>query len=785
MPHPSAQAPARGSRRYAAAHVLLLLPPALFVLTTVPGVRTLLGTAPGYDPSLDGFLNNAAYLCAAALCAVRAHRGPRPRRGGYLLAAGLGVYGTGNVVWSLFERGPSASFPSAADAFFLASYPVTFAALVLLAQRRDARHGRALWLDGAVGALAVAAVASAALVAPILSVQGSWAAVATTSAYPALDLALLLVLAAVVSLFGWRPPAGLWLAAGGLLLFVVADVAYLFATALGTYVSGGPGDGVWVLGVVLTAFTPGWAATPVGPRMPPWARTALPLACAASALVLLVVDHVHRLHPVTVALAAATVALALARLVDTYRQVSELAESRELALTDELTGLGNRRALYRQVAERLHRPAAGDEVALVLLDLDAFKDVNDSLGHTTGDALLHALGQRLQQVGRSAVPAGTGPQHRPLVVRLGGDEFAVALFGDCARQAPRVAERVHASLLEPVELDGLQVRARASIGIAVMPAAAAEPAALLRQADVAMYHAKTRRLGTFTYELAVDEFASGDRFSTADLLRTAIDERALTLHYQPKVDLRTGRVDSVEALVRWQHPTRGLLFPDVILPVVEAAGLMEDLTTAVLEQAVDQAAAWLAAGRPLAVAVNLSATSLDDAGLPERVAALLASRSLPAHLLEVEITEDFLMADPERARGILDGLRRRGVRVAVDDYGTGYSSLAYLRQLSFDDLKLDKSFVTDLVVDGVEDPRALAIVSSTTALAHSLGLRLVAEGVEDAATCAALAAAGCDLVQGWHFAKALPVPALERWLAEREGEPAAGTAPAGAPLPLG
>ena len=237
------------------------------------------------------------------------------------------------------------------------------------------------------------------------------------------------------------------------------------------------------------------------------------------------------------------------------------------------------------------------------------------------------------------------------------------------------------------------------------------------------------------------------------------------MHYQPKLNASTLAVTGVEALVRWQHPTRGLLLPDAFLPLVEDSGLMQDLTDAVLELSLDQVRRWRDAGRRLSVAVNLSASSLVDADLPQRIRSALADRQLPADALELEITEDFLMADRERAREILTELRRHGIRVAVDDFGTGYSSLAYLRELPIDELKLDRSFVQPMA----DDPRAAAIVRSTIDLAHSLGMTMVAEGVEDEYTAAQLALSSCDTVQGFHFSKALPALELERWMDQHEG----------------
>ncbi|RKS71381.1 diguanylate cyclase (GGDEF)-like protein [Motilibacter peucedani] len=747
------------------ATLLALLPVVAFVVSTVPGVRP----HGGYSLLLDGLLNNVAYAMAPVISWLRSRRElPGRRRLSHLITVGLAVYGSGNVYWTIFLR-PLADqpFPSVADACFLAFYPLAFAALTLLLRRGDERRSASLWLDGLVGGLAVGAVTAAVVVGPIVSTSGgSWAAVATTAAYPLLDLLLLLVIVSTLSVYRWRPPLGLWLLTAGMLLFVLADVQYLFATANGTYESGHLGDGVWVLATVVMGASPAWPSRPTGLRLPTWALLSVPLLATTTALSLLVLDHVHPLHPVAFVLAAATVVLALLRLVVTFREVASLANSRELALTDELTGLGNRRALYDGAPARLRALPGTTGVALLLLDLDRFKEVNDSLGHQAGDAMLRDVAARLRRVlGHKA----------EYVVRLGGDEFAFLLVGPAADDAEQVAGAVRDALKEPLVLDGITVRVEASIGIASLPAADAELPTLLRQADVAMYHAKTRRLGAFAYAAEQDQFAV-DRLEMVEALRSALVDGGIVLHYQPKVDTLTRQVTSVEALVRWQHPTKGLLYPDAFLPLVEDAGLMEQLTGCVLSLALDQVAAWHAQGLRLAAAVNLSASSLVDRRLPSRIGDMLAERDLPAALLEIEITEDFLMADRARAQLILAGLRSRGIRISVDDFGTGYSSLAYLKELPIDELKLDRSFVSGMVVD----ERSLAIVRSTIGLAHSLGLRLVAEGVEDVETSDELAAAGCDVEQGWLYAKALPAAELETWLAGYSGAVAAPAADAAA-----
>jgi EAL domain-containing protein (putative c-di-GMP-specific phosphodiesterase class I) len=335
-------------------------------------------------------------------------------------------------------------------------------------------------------------------------------------------------------------------------------------------------------------------------------------------------------------------------------------------------------------------------------------------------------------------------------------------------------------LSDPFSLEGVTVRVDASIGISLYPIHGREVSALLRHADIAMYQAKSRKEAFHVFEDGMDQEHSHDRLQTLEELRDAIRMRTLEVHYQPKIDTQTLEVNGVEALVRWNHPRRGLLFPDSFLQLVENAGLMRDLTVAVLEQSLDQVVEWRANGRELSVAVNLSASSLVDVELPDMVWRSLFDRELPASVLELEITEDFLMGDRERAREILSELRRLGVRVAVDDFGTGYSSLAYLRELPIDELKLDRSFVTPMSGDS----RAAAIVESTIGLAHSLGLIMVAEGVEDGETADRLARSGCDQAQGYFFSKALPPAQFDIWLREHtervDAERTSSAVPAGA-----
>src|SRR5664280_2898493 len=425
---------------------------------------------------------------------------------------------------------------------------------------------------------------------------------------------------------------------------------------------------------------------------------------------------------------------------------------------DSLTGLTNRRALYTDGQARLAN-APDRRRALLLLDLDKFKEVNDGLGHHAGDQLLVEVGARL----RGQLRGGD------LLARLGGDEFAVLLEDAGHEEAASVAENLRATLAEPFTplagssaVGSLTLHASVSIGIALFPDDGHDLSALLRKADIAMYKAKISGDGHHVYS-GTDDADGATRLRTVDELQTAMTTDQFVMHYQPKVDLLTGDVHSVEALVRWDHPTRGLLYPGSFLALVEASGLMRAMTQLVLGMSLDQAAAWQAQGEHLTIAVNLSASSLVDADLPDQVFDMLTTRGVPPSGLQLEITEEFLMADHDRARSILTRIRDGGVQTSVDDFGTGYSSLSRLREMPIDELKLDRSFVLPMT----DDARAAALVASTIDLAHSLGLRMVAEGVETNVAYAELTRLGCDQAQGFLMSKPLPAAELDHWLRNR------------------
>ncbi len=423
---------------------------------------------------------------------------------------------------------------------------------------------------------------------------------------------------------------------------------------------------------------------------------------------------------------------------------------RHQALHDALTDLPNRTLLHRRAERALRGDGFG---AMLLIDLDRFKEVNDTLGHDHGDELLIEVASRLQ----GALRRGD------TLARLGGDEFAVLLDGVPDRVAVvELAARLQDALRRPFALRGVAVELEASVGIALYPEHGVTVGALLQRADVAMYDAKRGRRGVATYVEERDPY-SADRLGLLAELRRALEHEELVLHYQPKVDLASGAVIGVEALVRWQHPTRGLLPPDEFVPLAERTGAVADLTQWVVDTALAQHRRWRDEGIDLPVAVNLAAANVVDRALPERIAELLAKYDVGGDRLECEISEHTVMGDPLRATEVLARLRALGVRLSLDDFGTGHSSLAYLKRLPLDEVKIDRSFVAGMA----EDENDAVIVRSTIDLARNLGLAVVAEGVETAEVMRGLADLCCDTAQGFHVSRPLPPERLTAWLRDQ------------------
>jgi diguanylate cyclase (GGDEF)-like protein len=427
-------------------------------------------------------------------------------------------------------------------------------------------------------------------------------------------------------------------------------------------------------------------------------------------------------------------------------------EMEHRALHDTLTGLPNR-ALLADRFERALRAAdrSGASAGLLLLDLDRFKEVNDTFGHHYGDELLRQIGPRLSAVLRSV----------DTIARLGGDEFAVLLQDvNGVEDATEVATALLAALSTPFHVEGVDLDVEASIGIVISGEHGRDPVVLMQHADIAMYIAKRQHLGVFAYDPSVDGHSAVKLAMIGDL-RRGLQRGELVLYYQPKINIHTGDLVGAEALVRWQHPEHGLVFPDAFIPLAERTGLINPLTRHILDTALAQARVWLDAGRPLPIAVNLSARNLHNERFAAQVDELLAVHDVPAHLLELEVTESAIMIDPARACEMLERLSTRGIRISLDDFGAGYTSLSQLKALPINEIKIDRSFV--MLVN--EDRRDSFIVQSVIALGHNLDLTLVAEGVESEGALATLASFGCDVVQGNYLTRPIPVAAFDAWSA--------------------
>jgi diguanylate cyclase (GGDEF)-like protein len=601
--------------------------------------------------------------------------------------------------------------------WLVAGSAVCVVGLALVVRRRYGKISRLSWLDAAMGGSSIGAVAAA------LDMPGSVIIAAAG-------------IAGLLALSRWRPSWPLLLGALGLGLL---------------------GAGVVIAALPLLLVAACWreSRAEVGPAFSLRVLVAT-LAFALIALVLLTVGQLVHVGALAVSLATVCVLVGMARAALTVME--RLRESERQAVTDSLTGLSNRRHLLDRLnAAITDADSSGAQVALLLIDLDGFKELNDTLGHYAGDEVLRHIGPRL----------GGLLRREDTLARLGGDEFAVALAPGDEASASIAALRLRTALERSFEVGDIAVHVDASVGIALFPDHARDALGLLQRADVAMYQAKRMRSGHEVYMAARDRH-SRERLSLVGELRSAIADGQLRVEYQPQAELATGTVRGVEALVRWAHPTLGLVAPAQFLPLAEQSGLTRALTEFVLRRALEQIGERRREGFDLKVAVNLGPADLVDLGLPLDVERLLGASAFPAGALELEVSENVVMGDPERTVDVLARLREVGVGISLDDFGVGHASLAHLKQLKVDELKIDRSFVLGMA----DDENDAAIVYSTVDLGHRLGLRVIAEGVETQATWELLAECGCDQAQGHFLRRSMPAKALATWLREISRLPA-------------
>ena len=703
-----------------------------------------------------------------------------------LLACTILCYVIGQVIWTLNENvlHVAVLFPSWADVGYLASYPFALLAILLLPhQRRPLSSRTRIVFDAVIAMIGVVTFSWYFVMGPtIMYGDSSMLDRLVGITYPLSTLALIFCLILLIvrnNERAMRPVIYLLFLAFAVI--TITDTIYDYQQLHNLYMTGSLLDLGWPLGYLLLGLAARafYVLPEPGPQVvaeakeneraaeqnTPW-QILIPYAWIPTLGVLLLFiwrrgGHSSLVMGVVVG-ALVLLGLMLVRQLVAMRELHTLYVNNDaLASTnmqleiqathDELTGLPNRSFLQRRLEQEAHIARESNiPAALLLLDLDRFKEVNDTLGHTVGDLLLQKIGQRLQN------------QLRPtdLIARLGGDEFAIVLPATDATGAIYAARTLLGALDAPTLVDDHAFSIGGSIGIALTPEHGDDVTTLLRCADVAMYVAKRSQSGLAEYTPEVDKH-SPRKLALMSELRQAIADDGLLIHYQPKVSFSLGRMVGVEALVRWPHPVHGLIPPDDFIPLAERTGLIGPLTRWVLERAVHQCRDWEQVGLHINVAVNLSTHTLYDPQLLSTVTDLLQKYEVAPSQLTLEITESMLMEEPERAHVVLADLRALGLSISIDDFGTGYSSLVYLKRLTIDEVKIDKAFVFGLGVDA--DPADAAIVRAVVAMARPLQCEVVAEGVETVETWTFLQELGCDLAQGYYFSRPLPATALEQW----------------------
>lgn len=704
-----------------------------------------------------------------SVIAARSAQG-RLRLAWVAMAIGVAAWAIGEAIWTHYELVlGEVPFPSVVDGFFLI-FPVGACAALLLFPSEYAGPFRGrVFLDGLIVAGSLFLVSWVTILGPIYAAEATDRLLFVVSlAYPVSDVVVLTLAAVVLVRSGPEHRLTLTLLTVGLACIALSDSLFTYLSTKNEYASGDVIDIGWAAGLLLIAVAAAASRQTThenseAPELPGWASIWLPYAPLLLAAIVAAAKPSELLRSQPVEVIAGLLVLAV--LARQFLAVSEnrrlLATVAEQALRDPLTGLANRALFNERLDQGMERRERdGVTVGVVAVDLNDFKLVNDNLGHPVGDDLLVGVASRLLNSVRSGDTVG----------RLGGDEFSVVVEGDA--DAPYlIAQRVVEAFEQPFLVGEHELLMRPSVGLATAdpdePGLSAEE--LLRRADLAMYMAKRARIrGVQTYNA---EMQLGAQTIEAEIfsrpagppeiggvaairllgdLRHAIANAELTLVYQPKFELATGRIVGAEALLRWPRPD-GLLTPEDFLPLVRRHGLITAITDLVLNRALDDALAWQNASLGLPVAVNLFAPSLANLGIPAQITTALADRGLDPRVLTVEITEDLFLDDMERTRTVLDQLRYSGIRIAIDDFGSGYSALSYLRDLPIDEVKLDSTFIAPIPVD----ERAAAVVRAVVDLCHTLNLTTVVEGVEDAETAARLREFGCDVGQGYHFSPPL------------------------------
>jgi diguanylate cyclase (GGDEF)-like protein len=715
--------------------------------------------------SLYDWLGSIALLAPVLPVLTRRKNHTSLRGAGFLMGLGVLLFVLADVLrlQSLAGMNPVSS-GTPYDVALISSYGAIALAIAIFMQQSFGARAISLRLDGLIAGLALAALASTYWFHQYIEVGGRPLISEVNIFNPILVIVLLVLLVAGLIPSHFRPNRSTGLLLIGLLSIGLGDYVALNQGATMSH---------FVHSLVLSSSPVGMgflamAAWPRDDRRgesrerfdSAWGLNLIPVIFGALSIAILA-NAVHRTtSKATTLMALGSLFLVILRMALTQSEVRQLGSSHFVdARTDHVTGLSNRRDFLEGGEAKLVELRPDEQLAVILVDLDGFKEVNDSLGHAQGDELLKIIGQRFAKK-----IASRGP-----MARTGGDEFACTLVIEAESDPMSLANELARALVDPVSLDGTKVRVSASIGVAIWPQHGTTHAELVRSADVAMYEAKHTRNAVHLYSDGIDNNTK-ERLTIIDDLRTAIDRRRLTLQFQPTRHVLTGSVYGVEALVRWDHPTLGLLQPDDFIPLAERAGLIMPLTRAVLDLAIHELDRLHRGGHALQMSVNISQWDLLDPQLPESISRMLKWFKLPADRLVLEITESALIQDPALAKRSLESLRSLGIKISIDDFGVGYSSMSQLLDLSVDEIKIDKSFI--LALD--TDTRAISLIRSMIEMARALGLTIVAEGIESAKAYDALSVVGADVIQGNFVAYPLTSDELDVFL---QGEGTQNTVP--------
>ena len=655
-----------------------------------------------------------------------------------LMGLGILLFGFADLLRLLSLAGVNPfSTATPRNVVLVLSYGAIAIAVAVVMQQSFGPRAISVRLDGLIAGLALAAFVSTYWFHQYIEVGGRPLVAELNIFNPMLVIVLLVLLIAGLIPSHFRPDRPTFLLLIGLVSIGLGDFVTLNQVAL-THLGHSLVTASLPIGMLCLAM----AAWPRADRRSesrerldsPWSLNLIPVIFGALSIAILA-NAVHRTtSKATTFMALGSLVLVVLRMVMTQSEVRQLGSSHFVdARTDHVTGLSNRRDFLEGGESKLLSLEPDEQLVVVLVDLDGFKEVNDSLGHAQGDELLKIIGRRFAKI-----IGDRGP-----MARTGGDEFACTLVIEAESDPIAIANELARVLAEPVSLDGTKVRVSASIGVAIWPQHGKTHVELVRSADVAMYEAKRSRDAVHVYSDGID-INTKERLAMISDLRTAIERRRLTLQFQPTRHVLTGTVYGVEALVRWQHPTLGLLQPDEFIPLAERAGLIMPLTRTVLDLAIHELARLHRSGHALQMSVNISHWDLMDPQLPDSISRMLEWYHLPADRLVLEVTESCLTQDPALAKRSLERLRVLGVKISIDDFGVGYSSMSQLLELPVDELKIDKSFVLALDTDS----RAISLIRSMIEMARALGLTIVAEGIESAKAYDALAIVGADVIQG-------------------------------------